>query len=81
MAWAMGYLGPVLERAWPWLYAVPPDVLRWTLLGLSVVVMTWCGGRIYTKGLAGLVRLTPDMNTLVAIGTGAGFAYSLLATV
>jgi Cu+-exporting ATPase len=80
MAWVMGWLGPPLQRAAPWLYRVPGDVLRWVLFGLALMVMTWGGRRFYVKGLRALVHRVPDMNSLVALGTGAAFLYSVVAT-
>jgi Cu+-exporting ATPase len=65
----------------PWLYAVPPFTLKWLLLALSVFVMGWAGRRFYVKAWAALRHRTSDMNTLVALGTGAAFVYSALATI
>src|SRR5262245_7013056 len=80
MAWVMGWLGPPLQRAAPWLYRVPADALRWVLFGLALLVMSWGGRRFYVKGLRALVHRVPDMNSLVALGTGAAFLYSAVAT-
>ncbi|HNY42838.1 MAG TPA: heavy metal translocating P-type ATPase, partial [Bryobacteraceae bacterium] len=65
----------------PWLYAIPPFKLKWLLLALSVFVMVWAGRRFYVKAWAALRHRTSDMNTLVALGTGAAFVYSALATI
>jgi Cu+-exporting ATPase len=81
MEWAMTRLEPWLERGLPWLYRVPPDSLRWLLLALTLVVMTWAGRRFFVSGFRALVHRVPDMNSLVAVGTGAAFLYSVVATV
>jgi Cu+-exporting ATPase len=47
------------------------------LAALSLVVMLWAGRRFYVKAWAALRHGTADMNTLVALGTGAAFFYSL----
>src|SRR6202044_804223 len=65
----------------PGLYAVPAPVLSYILLGLTLVVMLWAGRDFYIGGLASLRHGTTNMNTLIAIGTGAAFLYSLVATV
>ncbi len=52
----------------------------WLQLILSIPVIFWCGKGFYTGALKALKRRTSDMNTLVALGTGAAFLYSLLAT-
>ena len=47
---------------------------------LAALVMFIPGLRFQTKGWRALLRAAPDMNSLVAIGTGAAFAYSTVAT-
>ena len=82
----------VLERAmmplshWlvsvaPWLYRIDADVLRWTLLPLTLGVMAWAGRHFYTRAWAAFRHHSADMNTLIAVGTGAAFLYSVVATV
>ena len=53
----------------------------WALLAVTVFVMGWAGRHFYVRGWNGLRRRSPDMNTLIAIGTGAAFIYSAIATV
>src|SRR5690606_24292782 len=38
------------------------------------------GRRFYQKGLPLLLRMAPDMNSLVAVGTLAAYGYSVVAT-
>lgn len=47
---------------------------------LAALVMFVPGLRFQTKGWRAMLRGAPDMNSLVAIGTGAAFAYSTVAT-
>jgi len=47
---------------------------------LTALVLAFPGRRFYTKGIPALLRLAPDMNSLVAVGTVAAFGYSLVAT-
>ncbi len=47
---------------------------------LTTLVLAVPGIRFYQKGLPALARLAPDMNSLVAVGTLAAYAYSLVAT-
>src|SRR5690606_37984442 len=47
---------------------------------LTLLVLVIPGRRFYQKGFPALVRLAPDMNSLVAVGTAAAFGYSLVAT-
>ncbi|MGE3275342.1 MAG: heavy metal translocating P-type ATPase [Vicinamibacterales bacterium] len=80
LAWAMRYVDPPLAAGLPWLYAVSPDVIRWSLLAVTLVVMTWAGGHFYTRAWAAFRHRNADMNTLIAVGTGAAFLYSVVAT-
>ena len=81
MRWAMTALGPALERAMPWLYAIPARAITWTLLALTLGVMAWAGRHFYARAWAAFRHHAADMNTLVAVGTGAAFLYSVGATV
>jgi Au+-exporting ATPase len=47
---------------------------------LTTLVMALPGRRFYVHGIPALWRLAPDMNSLVAVGTTAAYAYSLVAT-
>ena len=47
---------------------------------LTTLVLAWRGRGFYNKGCAALLRLLPDMNSLVARGTTAAYAYSVVAT-
>ena len=80
MQWSMERLAPALRQAAPWLFDVRPPVLMWTLLAVTVVVMVWAGHRFYVNGIRALWHRVPDMNSLVAVGTGAAFLYSAVAT-
>ncbi|TCO76104.1 heavy metal translocating P-type ATPase [Chromatocurvus halotolerans] len=47
---------------------------------LTALVLVFPGRRFYRIGIPALVRLAPDMNSLVALGTLAAFGYSVIAT-
>ena len=81
MRWAMGTLDPFFRTATPWLYAIAPSALAWALLAVTAAVMAWAGRHFYTRAWAAFRHHSADMNTLVAVGTGAAFLYSVLATV
>ncbi len=80
MQWVMTTLSPVMAQWLPALYRVDRDVLSWALLAVTVFVMTWAGRDFYTRAWAAARHRAADMNTLVAVGTGAAFLYSLVAT-
>ncbi len=81
MRWAMESLTPALRSVLPWLYRIDPAVLSWSLLVVTLGVMAWAGRRFYARAWSGLRHRSADMNTLVAVGTGAAFLDSALATV
>ena len=76
----MGSLDHALMRAMPWLYALPPNPLRWSLLALTAAVVGWAGRGIYLSALRALRHGATNMNTLVGLGTSVAFAYSAYAT-
>ncbi|HWL29263.1 MAG TPA: heavy metal translocating P-type ATPase [Burkholderiaceae bacterium] len=47
---------------------------------LTTLVLAVPGRRFYLKGFPALIRMAPDMNSLVAVGTLAAYGYSLIAT-
>ena len=55
-------------------------IVRFALLALSLFIMTWAGRSFYTHAWTAFRHHSADMNTLVAVGTGAAFVYSLVAT-
>jgi P-type Cu+ transporter len=74
-------LSHALERALPWTTGVSADGWRWALLALTAPVVAWAGRHFYTRAWAAFRHHTADMNTLIAVGTGAAFGFSLAVTV
>jgi len=81
MNWSMRVLDPILRSALPWLYHIGGNAIRWFLLALSAFIVGWAGRRFYLKAWSALLHKTADMNTLVALGTGAALLYSAATTV
>jgi Cu+-exporting ATPase len=79
--WAMTRLTAPLAAALPWLFDIPAQALAYVLLVLTTVVMLWAGRHFYVRAWAALRHRTSDMNTLIALGTGAAYLYSVVATV
>ena len=59
---------------------VGEQTLNWLMLMLAAPVQFGTGWRFYRTGWAALKHRSPDMNTLVMLGTSAAFGYSLLVT-
>lgn len=53
----------------------------WVELVLSLPVVLWAGWPFFSRGARSIVNRSPNMWTLIGLGTGAAFAYSLVATV
>lgn len=47
---------------------------------LTAAVLIGPGRGFYSAGIPALIKRAPDMNSLVALGTGAAFGYSIIAT-
>src|SRR5579863_8881234 len=47
----MGAADRALMRVLPWLYALPPESLRWTMLIVTAVLMAWAGRGIYSSAI------------------------------
>ena len=77
----MGPLDHALQSIAPWLYSIPPGGLRWFLLVLTAAVVAWAGRGIYLDAWRALVHGSTNMNTLVSLGTGVAFAWSIYGTV
>jgi len=70
-----------LMDAMPWLYALPPALLRWSLLALTSAIVAWAGRAIYQNAWRAMLHRATNMNTLVSLGTGVAFAWSAYATI
>lgn len=81
MRWTMTWLDPALRATLPALYVVPSAVLSYGLLGLTATIMLWAGRRFYIRAWKALLHRSADMNTLIALGTGAAFVFSAFATI
>ena len=53
----------------------------WIELVLSLPVVLWAGWPFFVRGAQSVVRRSPNMWTLIGLGTGAAFVYSVVATV
>ncbi len=51
----------------------------WTQLILTTPVVLWCGAPFFVRGWQSIGNLSPNMFTLIALGTGAAFVYSTVA--
>jgi len=73
-------LADAARTAAPWVDRVSSTAWRYVLLGLTLPVVFWAGRHFYTRAWTALRHGGADMNTLIAVGTGAAFGFSLVAT-
>jgi Cu+-exporting ATPase len=73
-----GHIVPAFHE---WINAIIGQQTSWILqFILTALVMAGPGRRFYMVGYPALLRLAPDMNSLVALGTTAAFGFSVIAT-
>jgi Cu+-exporting ATPase len=60
---------------------IPQQLLGFLLLAITAIIMYWTGGLIYGGAWRAALHRSTNMNTLVALGTGAAFVYSAAATI
>jgi Cu+-exporting ATPase len=53
----------------------------WLELALATPVVLWAGAPFFARGWASVVNRSPNMFTLIALGTGAAWLFSVVATV
>ena len=59
---------------------LPGRLFSWTQFALAAPVVLWGGLPFFARGWASLVNRSLNMFTLIAVGTGAAFVYSVVAT-
>ncbi len=64
----------------PLLFEISPRTLEYVMLAITLAGIVWGGGIIYRQAWTAAIHRGTNMNTLVALGTGAALAYSIAAT-
>ncbi|CAN1565149.1 ZntA Cation transport ATPase [Paracoccaceae bacterium] len=73
-----GHMIPAFHH---WVMATIGQGTSWLIqFVLSSLVLAGPGRRFFAKGIPALLRGAPDMSSLVALGSGAAWTYSTLAT-
>ncbi len=71
---AMGHMLPTFAEV------VPARISTWVQLLLATPVVLWAGWPFFQRGWASLVSRNLNMFTLIALGTGTAYVFSLVAT-
>ena len=61
--------------------SLPHGWLNWILLALATPVVVWGGSPFFGRGWASVVNRHLNMFTLIALGVGTAYVYSVIATV
>ena len=59
---------------------VSPQLLNWLQLVLATPVVLWGGWPFFQRGWASIINRSLNMFTLIAIGVGTAYVYSVVAT-
>ncbi|HWK38275.1 MAG TPA: heavy metal translocating P-type ATPase, partial [Hyphomicrobium sp.] len=63
-----------------WHHAIPPTISNWVQLVLATPVVLWAGWPFFERAWQSVKTRNLNMFTLVAMGTGVAWAYSIVAT-
>lgn len=74
LAWSMGEM---VGLAVP----VPREMAPWVQLALATPVVFWCGAPFFVRAAESVRNRLPNMFTLIAMGVGVAWGYSLVATI
>jgi P-type Cu+ transporter len=64
-----------------WRGRISPAIAAWIELALATPVVLWGGWPFFERGWASVRNRSLNMFTLIAMGTGTAYGYSLIATV
>jgi Cu+-exporting ATPase len=64
----------------PLQHSLPANWLPWIEFALATPVVLWGGWPFFQRGWASIVNRSTNMFTLIAMGTGVAYVYSLIAT-
>jgi len=53
----------------------------WIELALTLPIALWAGAPFFVRGAQSVLKRSPNMWTLIGLGTGAAFLYSVVATI
>ncbi|MGB4673149.1 MAG: heavy metal translocating P-type ATPase [Azovibrio sp.] len=69
----------VLAMAGHVIPGLTPVVRTWSEMLLSLPIVLWAGAPFFVRGWRSIIQRSPNMWTLISIGTGAAFVYSVVA--
>jgi len=86
--WSLALTAPILALmigeflpGQPLHHLLPAGILNWIDFALATPVVLWGGWPFFTRGWASLVSRHLNMFTLIALGVGAAYGFSVVATI
>jgi Cu+-exporting ATPase len=81
MLWPAAFMGGI-DVDWGESIRVTPwsSILPWLEFILATPVVLWCGWPFFQRGWASVVNRSTNMFTLIAMGTGVAYVFSVVAT-
>jgi Cu+-exporting ATPase len=64
----------------PLMHAIGHRTVAWGQMLLATPIVLWGGAPFFQRGWASIVNRYPNMFTLIALGVGAAYGYSVVAT-
>jgi len=87
LRWSLAVTVPILAfmvseflPGQPLQHALPPAVMTWSQFLLATPVVLWGGWPFFVRGWASVVNRHLNMFTLIALGVGAAYGFSVIAT-
>jgi P-type Cu+ transporter len=85
--WSLVFTAPILAfmvseflPGQPLQHALPPAAMTWSQFLLATPVVLWGGWPFFVRGWASVANRHLNMFTLIAMGVGAAYAFSVVAT-
>ncbi len=69
-----------LFRSMPLQHLMAAKAWAWVELALATPVVLWCGWPFFVRGWQSVIHRSLNMFTLIALGTGAAYLYSITAS-
>ena len=71
----------ILAMSGPYLHGLDMALQSWIELALTLPVVLWAGFPFFKRAVQSVLHASPNMWTLIGLGTSAAFVYSVVATV
>ena len=70
------------EHFIPWIHEnLNSDMARWGQLAIATPIVLWCGWPFFERGFKSVINRSLNMFTLIALGVGVAYFYSVTVTI